>query len=179
LTPLLLLGASAAAAPPDDGQKWPEAVNGLQAKLMLVQAERSNGTRMLIPYLELHNATTSAEPLKVGCGGGHAKFELLGLDGKPVRDGTTLPRSGPHPDPATVAIPFGSSMRLWMGCTNWGIPKDAPAMISTDSGAWVLKAEERGRVLLRVTLIGDPDKAELHRMWHGTIQATAPVDWKE
>jgi hypothetical protein len=174
---VLVCSAPAAAGPPDDGQKWPDAVNGLQAKLTLVQAEPVNGTRQLVPYLELRNASDSAYPLKVRCG--HAKFELLGLDGKPVRGGQSLPRDGHHPDPGTVALPFGSSMRLWMGCTNWGVPKDAAAMISTDSGAWVLKPAERGLVLLRVTIRGEPDKADPDRVWHGTVQATIPVEWKE
>ena len=174
-----LLSTCARGGPPDDGQKWPEPVNRLQAKLTLVQAEPSNGTRKLVPYLELRNASDSAYPLKVRCGGGHVKFELLGLDGKPVRDGHALPRSGPHPDPGVVALPFGSSMRLWMGCTNWGVPKDAAAMISTDSGAWVLRAEEKGKVLLRVTVRGDPDKSDSDRVWHGTVQASIPVEWKD
>lgn len=179
--PLLLLACAAGSAgPPDDGQKWPDAVNRLQAKLTLVQqAESFNGTPQLVPYVELRNAGDSAYPLKVRCGPGHVKFELLGPDGKPVRDGTAMPRSGPHPDPGTVALPFGSSMRLWMGCTNWGVPKDAAAMISTDSGAWVLRPAEKGRVLLRVTIRGEPDKADPDRVWHGTLQSAVPVEWKE
>jgi hypothetical protein len=52
-------------------------------------------------------------------------------------------------------------------------------MISTDSGAWVLKPGEKGRVLLRVTVRGEPDKADPDRVWHGTVQATVPVEWKE
>lgn len=175
---LLLAGGPAAAGPPDDGQKWPDPVNRLQAKLTLVQAESSNGTPQLVPYLELRNAGDSVYPLKVRCGPGHVKFELLGPDGKPVRDGHAMPRDGHHPDPGTVALPFGSSMRLWMGCTNWGVPKDAAAMISTDSGAWVLRPAEKGRVLLRVTVTGQPDKADPDRVWHGTVQSAIPVEWK-
>jgi hypothetical protein len=43
-------------------------------------------------------------------------------------------------------VPFDSSIRISLECRNWGIPKDAAAMVSTDSGAWVIEASEKGRV---------------------------------
>jgi hypothetical protein len=52
-------------------------------------------------------------------------------------------------------------------------------MVATDTGAWVLKPEERGEVSLRVTVKGEPDKADPDRVWQGTLQATVPVEWKE
>jgi hypothetical protein len=67
-----------------------------------------------------------------------------------------------------------------MYCSNWGVPKDAPAMISTDSGAWVIQAEEKGKVFLRATIKGTKAAADPDRTWHGTIETPlVKVDWSE
>jgi hypothetical protein len=62
-----------------------------------------------------------------------------------------------------------------MHCTNWGIPKDAAAMIATDSGAWVLKPEQAGKVFLRATVSGKKDADE--RVWSGELEAKVRVTW--
>lgn len=74
----------------------------------------------------------------------------------------------------------GLQARISLECKNWGIPKDAAAMISTDSGAWVLQKSERGKVYLRATLTGaKPSKPPYDTTWHGTIQTPLlKVDWK-
>ncbi len=167
-------------APPDDADSWSKPTHGLQARVTLVEKPRINGTRSIVPYLELRNGSDSADPLKVRCGGGHVKFELVDADGKAVRDGWALPRSGPHADPGTVSLPFDSSMRIGMYCSNWGVPRDAASMISTDSGAWVLQPKEKGKVFLRVTIKGAKVESDPDRTWHGTIQTPAvKVDWSE
>ena len=144
----------------------------------MVEKPKDNGTRSLVPYLELRNVGNSAYPLKVRCGDGYVKFELVDADGKVIRDGWSLRRSGPHPDPGTVALPLDSSMKISMYCSNWGVPKDAAAMISTDSGAWVLQPEEKGKVFLRATITDANVESDPDRTWHGTIQTPAvKVDW--
>lgn len=173
-------GAAPAAAP-DDGETWSKPTGGLEARVTLVEKPKSNGTRSLVPYLELRNVGDSAYPLKVYCDTGHVKFELVGADGKVVRDGWSLSRSGPHADPGTVALPVDSSIRIGMYCSNWGVPRDAAAMISTDSGAWVLQLKEKGRVFLRATITGATKGAiQPEHMWYGTIVTPAlKVDWSE
>ena len=187
---LLLAGASvvwgtlglraARAASPDDADTWSKSANALQVRITLVEKPKENGTRSLVPYLELRNVGDSAYPLKVRCDGGAVKFELVDGDGKVARAGWHLPRSGPHADPGTVVLPFDSSMRVGMYCSNWGVPKDAAALIATDSGAWVIQPEEKGKVFLRATIKGAKEESEPDRVWHGTIQ-TPPVkvDWGE
>ena len=65
-----------------------------------------------------------------------------------------------------------------MYCSNWGVPKDAAAMISTDSGAWVLQPEEKGKVFLRATITGANVASDPDRTWYGTIETPAvKVDW--
>ena len=40
-----------------------------------------------------------------------------------------------------------------MYCTNWGIARDAAAMIATDSGAWVLRPERANSELLGAVVL--------------------------
>lgn len=169
----------ARANPPDDADSWSKPVNQLQARVVLIEKPKINGTRWIVPYLELRNVSDVAYPLKVRCDGGHVRFALIGADGKVLRNGWELPRSGLHPHPGTIVLPFDSSIRIGMGCTNWGVPKNAPAMISTDSGAWVLKQQEKGKVFLRVTIKGEKVEPEDDQIWHGRIETIVKVDWKE
>jgi hypothetical protein len=62
-----------------------------------------------------------------------------------------------------------------MHCTNWWIPRDAAAVISTDSGAWVLKPEQQGKVFLRATVSGKKDADE--RVWSGELEVQVRVTW--
>ena len=168
------------APPPDDGNVWSKPTDGIEARITLVERTPINGTRSIVPYLELRNVTDNASPIKVRCGSNHVKFALIGTDGKVVREGGSLPRSGGHADPGTIILPFDSSIRIGMYCSNWGVPKDAAAMISTDSGAWVLKSHEKGKLFLRATITGEKPDLKSQRIWHGTI-VTPPVkvDWSE
>ena len=160
---------------PDDG--WSKPVNGLQTRVVLVEKPPENGTRMLHPYLELRNLDNTAYPLKVRLGGAmHVKFELIDVDGKIIDDGLGSARSGPYPDPGTVFLPLDSTLRVGMYCSNWGIPRDAAAMIATDSGAWVLKPEQEGKVFLRVKVSGKKQNED-DRIWFGNLEAKTKVTW--
>src|SRR5579871_5772502 len=117
--------ADVAAAPPDGAGSWSGTARDIQARVTLVEKPRVNGTRSLVPYLELRNVGSSAYPIKVRCGPGHVKFELVDADGRAVRGGDSLPRSGPHAEPGTVSLPLDSSIRVSMYCNNWGVPRDA------------------------------------------------------
>jgi RNA polymerase sigma factor (sigma-70 family) len=156
--------------------EWSEAVNGLRARVALVEKPRSNGTRMLHPYLELRNVDDMAYPLKVRLGGAHVKFELIDAGGEAVDSSYAQSRSGPHPDPGTISLPIDSSLRVSMYCTNWGIPRDAAAMVATDSGAWVLKPEQEGKVFLRATVSGKKQDGD-DRVWFGELETKTRVTW--
>jgi RNA polymerase sigma factor (sigma-70 family) len=166
----------AARNPVEPPEEWSKPVNGLQARVVLVEKSPSNGTRMLHPYLELRNASDSAYPMKVRLGGAHVKFELVDADGKVAEVGRPGAREGHHPDPGTISLPHDSSMRVGMFCTNWGIPRDAAAMIATDSGAWVFKPEQEGKVFLRATVSGKEQGGD-ERVWFGNLEAKTRVTW--
>jgi len=163
----------------DDGKDWSKPIEGVVAKITLTERPAINGTRSIVPYLELRNVSDVGNPLHVPCGSGHVKFELIDANGKIIRGGWGQSRSGPHADPGTIVLPFDSSIRIGMYCSNWGVPKDAAAMIATDSGAWVLMPKEKGTVFLRATVTNDAN-SESCRIWRGII-VTPPVrvNWSE
>ena len=157
---------------------WSATVNGLQARLTLVEKEPKHGVRWLVPYLELRNVRDLVNAMEVDCSREHLKVELVNKDGEVVLGGWTLPRSGPAPELPTVTLPFDSSMRISLECTNWGIGKTA-AMVQTDSGAWNIAEDENGKVCLRATLTADEKKPEW-KMWYGeTKTPLIPVEWSK
>ena len=72
--------------------------NGLQARITLVERPKNNGTRWLVPYLELRNVRDLANQMEIQCNSHHLKIELVDANGKSMREGWSLPRSGPVPD---------------------------------------------------------------------------------
>jgi hypothetical protein len=163
----------------DDG--WSSTGNGIQSRLTLVQEQEHNGTRWLVPYLELRNVREAINQMEINCDRNHLKIELVNAKGEPIRSGWIMPRSGPPPELNTVILPWHSSITLSLENKNWGIPRNAAAMVSTDSGAWVLEDAEKGKVFLRARLTNEPIKPSFNnwKRWYGTIQTPLiKVDWK-
>jgi hypothetical protein len=92
------------------GDGWSPATNGLQGRLRLVEGSKLNGTRWLVPHLELRNVRDLANPMEVQVDGRHLKVDLVDGEGNPVRDGQIMRRSGPVPKIGMVSLPFESSM---------------------------------------------------------------------
>jgi hypothetical protein len=161
--------------------EWSEAVNGLQARLELVEREKINGTRWLVPHLELRSVRDLGNQMEVNCDNRHLKIELVDANDSPVGTGWSLPRSGPTQELNVIVLPWDSSIRLNLECRNWGVPKDAAAMVAADSGAWVIQEKEKGKIYLRATLTGEKTESSYDswKRWSGKIQ-TPPlkVDWK-
>ena len=153
-------------APETSNARWSEAVNGLQARLLLVEKEPLHGHRWLVPYLELRNVRDLANAMEVDCGSNRLQVELVDKDAKPLRSGEGQ-RTGPVPDLSTVILPFDSSMRISLECRNWGL--SGAVMVATDSGAWHISEEENGKVFLRATLTGEKGKPDW-KTWHGKLQ---------
>jgi len=185
--PLLLMlfalapGALSSAFPVSANDEWSEAVNGLQARLELVEREKLFGARLLVPYLDLRNVRDVSNQMEVNCDNRHLKVELVEADGSPLRDGQSSDRTGPIPDLTVIVLPWDSSIRLNLECRNWGIAKDAAAMVATDSGAWVIQENEKGKIYLRATLTGEKIEPSYNsrKRWSGKIQTPLlKVDWK-
>src|SRR5208283_670497 len=69
------------ATAPINPNSWSKPTNGLQLRITLVEKPKINGTRSIVPYLELRNVDDSATPLKVRCDDEHVKFALIGANG--------------------------------------------------------------------------------------------------
>jgi hypothetical protein len=183
MVPALLLVGLVLSVRAEDAQTWSPSVNGLQARLMLVQKGEKFGTRWLIPYLELRNVRELMNQMEVNCGNRNLKIELVDAEGNTIEDRALAmrmgDRSGPVPDLGIVILPHDSSMRISLECVNWGITK-AAAMVSADSGAWTITDAGKGKVYLRATLTGDENKSGTWKSWYGTMQTPLiPVDWKD
>src|SRR5215813_10092658 len=185
--PLLLMlfvlapGTLSSAFPVSANDEWSEAVNGLQARLELIEKGKLYGARWLVPHLELRNVRDLGNQMEVNCDNRHLKVELVDANGSPLRDGWSLPRTGPIPDLTVIVLPWDSSIRLNLECRNWGIAKDAAAMVATDSGAWVIQENEKGKIYLRATLSGEKIEPSYNsrKRWSGKIQTPLlKVDWK-
>src|SRR5439155_3872913 len=85
------------AAPAGATDVWSVPTNGLQARLTLVERPKINGTRWLVPYLELRNVRDLAHPMEVQCDIRHLKIELVNAEGKPIRV-SAMERTGFVPD---------------------------------------------------------------------------------
>src|SRR5439155_19729813 len=85
------------AAPAGESDNWSVPTNGLQARLTLVERPKINGTRWLVPYLELRNIRDLGHSMEIQCDSHHLKIELVDAEVKPMRV-SGLPRSGPTPD---------------------------------------------------------------------------------
>ncbi|HKG12547.1 MAG TPA: hypothetical protein VKB12_04390 [Pyrinomonadaceae bacterium] len=76
---LLSAGRRAASAPDDstkdDGGEWSQEVNGLRARLKLVEKGKLHGARWLVPYLELRNVRDLMHPMQLNLEGRHLKVE--------------------------------------------------------------------------------------------------------
>lgn len=169
----LVTASPRAASPSAEKGEWSREVNGLSARLKLVDKGKLYGTRWLVPYLELRNVRDLLNQLEVNVDRRHLKVELIGADGAPVRRGSMFPRSGPTAELRTIILPRDSSIRVSLENRNWAVSKDAPAMVSTDSGAWVMREDENGKVFLRATLTGEKSSPEW-KAWSGDIQ-TPPL----
>jgi hypothetical protein len=180
LLSMMMAASASAGTTNNESDTWSIATNGLQARLTLVEKPKVYGTRWLVPYLELRNVGENRAQMEVECDGRHLEIELVDADGKVIRSGLAFPRGGFAAELSTIMLPLASSIRISLECKSWGMTRDAPAMVATDSGAWVIQQSEKGTVYLRATLTGDkPPAPPYWKPWYGKIQTPLlKIDWK-
>ena len=64
---LVTAGRMPGATTAGESNTWSAPTNGLQARLTLVEKPKLNGTRWLVPYLELRNVRDLAHPMEIQC----------------------------------------------------------------------------------------------------------------
>jgi hypothetical protein len=157
---------------------WSEPVNGLQARLELVEKPRLHGVRWLVPYLELRNVRDLANPMAVACDRPYLNIELVNSKGEKVDKPSSMSRSGSIPMPGTISLPMDSQLRFSLECRNWGIPKGIETMVSTDSGAWTFAIEDNSKYFIRAKLSVEETQPNW-KQWHGELETPlVPVEWK-
>ena len=137
--------------------------------------------RVGLPHLELRNVRDLGSQMEINCDRKRLAVELVDSKGDPIRSGWMLPRSGPTSELNTIVLPWHSSIAISLENRNWGVKRNAAAMVSTDSGAWVIDEAEKGKVFLRATLTDEPIKPAFDswKRWHGKIQTPLlKIDWK-
>jgi hypothetical protein len=154
-------------------------VNGLQARLTIVERPAVNGTRWLVPYLELRNVRNLSTPMDVNLDGPQLRIELVDDKGQPMTGRRREPpRTGPNVALGSVRLPRDSSMRISLETFGYGMGGGA-AIVGTRNEGWIVEAHEKGRVFLRATLTAAPPAAHPHwASWSGTLHTPAvKVDW--
>lgn len=170
----LCMVVSAAALAFGAADSWSPTMNGLQARIVIVQKPAINGSRWLVPYLELRSGV---QFLTVDCDWSNLKFELVDKEGKAVQTEGPVAISGPDPSLGLIRLPPDSSISLSLEARNLAIGR-TEAIISR--GAWFLEKKHKGKVFMRATLIGSAKETKNGGgVWSGEIKMPpVRVDWK-
>jgi hypothetical protein len=170
------------ALPKADADGWSREVSGLEARLTLVDRGIGNGTRWLVPYLELRNVRDAGNPMEVNLDGRRLQVELVGEEGKPLGLRPRPGHSGPVGPLGTVTLPRDSTIRISLAIGGWSVPKGADALVDSRRGAYFVYEREKGKVFLRATLTAEGPTAPLQSFattWSGNIQTPLlKLDWK-
>jgi hypothetical protein len=131
---------------------WSDEVDGLQARLSVMQAGTKFGVRWLIPILELRKNSDRADPMRVRLGGTvlqrhQLQVDLLDSNGAVVVDRGGPPHSGPEPMLGDINLPRKSWIRINLEWTGWGVSPGASAMVSTVNAARTFDSRENGQFL--------------------------------
>ena len=173
---------AAAKSPPDNlaREGWSEAVNGLQARLVLKRNEVFNGTPIISTYLELRNVSDLGKPMAPFDGNVEQEFEVIDADGR-----TALPPPGPnayfgyigglHTD---LVIPYHGTLSFDISSHGAGVPANMAGMIDVGLfSTWFF--EDTDEVYRLKSTIEDPETKPAddgpNWQWHGRIEIPAVV----
>jgi RNA polymerase sigma factor (sigma-70 family) len=146
--------------------RWSRPVNGLRARLVVVQKEPFNGTPVLVAYLELRNVSDRANPLEVPWEQAELTFTVTDATGRTVR-AANGPYSEVRGPVGLLRLPFGSELRFNITHRGAGVPKDQGGIL--DLGVmshWIFPPGDGHVYYLEGTLtVRNSDE----RLWSGTI----------
>ncbi len=155
-------------APVADKDAWSKPVNGIQARLSLVQKEIVNGTPILVTYLELQNVSDSAYVIEVPWDRVALTWSVTDDAGKAVS-----PADGPWDEirlesTGLLRIPHDSTLKMNVAHRGAGIPKDQAAHL--DLGPlthWYFKSDDKRTLYLqgKLTVAKKEDK-----LWFGSLE---------
>jgi hypothetical protein len=148
----------------EDG--WSKPVNGLRARLVVVQKEPFNGTPVLVAYLELRNVSDRFNPLEVPWEQAELKFTVTDATGQAVR-----PANGPYSEirgpVGLLRLPFDSELRFNITHRGAGVPKDQGGILDLGvTSHWIFPPGDGQVYYLQGTLTLRNNNEQL---WSGTI----------
>jgi hypothetical protein len=149
-------------------ESWSNIDNGLQARLSFApQKEITNGTPILVAYLELRNVSDVGNVMEIPLDRDKVQFSVTDAAGKEVAvyngpyDGSIAPFG-------TLCIPHDGSLRFNIACRGAGIPKDQAALLDLGGrSSWVFPRGEKGAYFLQAKFSVEKSK---DRHWFGTIE---------
>ncbi len=150
---------------------WSQESNGLQAQLSMRRSHVSNGTGIIVTYLELKNVSDIGNPMLVTVGRESMTFRVTNADGGdvPMING---PFSGMEFGSPELVLPHDSSIRFRIGPRGWGIPGDQAALVDLGpTFGWVLPRDGKQyylQAMLEVAKEKD-DRKERGIRWHGRL----------
>jgi hypothetical protein len=158
---------------------WSEQVNGLQARLRLVDKGRQNGKDWLVPYLELRNVRDLGSAMEVNLDARHLQVELVDEEGKPLGLRPRPAHTGGVVSLGTITLPRDSAIRISLETRGWVVPRDAAAIVDTRHDAFAIFEQEKGKVFLRATVTAEKTETSPEwKRWIGTIHTPLlKVDW--
>jgi hypothetical protein len=158
---------------------WSKEVNGLEARLLIIEKPTAQGPRYLIPHLELRNARdfpNAMNELEIDVSKHSLKLEIVDRAGKALPSGFSV-RSGPDSALKKVILPYKSFIRINLEGKGWGIGTSLTAVMPSDSEFFSFTEAENGTCYLRVTL-ENKKGVRNWRAWDGKIDVPQVlVEW--
>ena len=172
----LVIRVNTDAAPASNGNakeaEWSEAVNGLQARIVLERSQVSNGTPIIATYLKLRNASDVMNPLTIPWDGKLMKFRVVDATGSEVPKSKNFSYDGVMLEGTTdLVLPIRGELSFDYSSHGAGIPADVAALIDLGVDAiWMLERKQRD-CFLQATL-EVPGRGILRggEHWHGRIE---------
>ena len=168
----LVTAAVAATANPNEGlvhSEWSNESNGLKARLAVRRSKVTNGSGIIATYQELKNVSDVINPLTLSATPDNMTFTVTDSDGRPVAKKLTSAFSGKEFGTLQLTLPFDSFLRVRIGPTDHGIPRDTSAHL--DLGikcCWALPNKEYD--LSAVLEIPRTKQDGYTTPWHGRIE---------
>jgi HEAT repeats len=154
------------------GAEWSEAVNRLQARIVLERSQVSNGTPLIATYLKLRNASDVMNPLVIPWDGKLMKFRVVDAKGNDVPRSKNFVYDGPMLKGTTdLVLPIRGELSFDYSSHGAGIPADMAALIDLGVDAiWMLERSQ-SECFLQATL-EVPGRGLLRggAHWHGRIE---------
>jgi hypothetical protein len=131
---------------------WPEAANGLQAKISLKQTKVINGTGIVTTYLTLKNVSDVGNPMKIEWNKVKIKFQVIDKNGKNIPKVAEGVYDGRDCSIEHIILPHDSELTFNISKKGLGISKDKAALLDFGSrNCWVIDKADK-KYFLKITL---------------------------